>query len=94
MQEQLELSLHGQRRASQRGRRRSDLDLVLEFGTPVKDGVVLRQKDVDRALGNLKRLVQRMEHLVGTYVVVRGGTVVTVYDATKTQRRRLREAVA
>jgi hypothetical protein len=81
-------------RAGQRGKRRSDLELVREFGTPVRDGYYLHKKDVDRALGNLKRLIQRMEGLVGTYVVVRENTVVTVYQPSKAQRRRLKDAAA
>ena len=94
MEGQLELSLHAVRRAGQRGKRRSDLDLVREFGTPVEDGYYLHRKDVERSLGDVKRLLKRLEHLVGTYLVVRGDTIVTVYRPTKRQRRRLREAAA
>jgi hypothetical protein len=92
--EQMELSLHAARRASQRGKRRTDLDLVHDFGTPVKDGWVLHRRDVDRAFADVKRLLHRLEHLVGTYVVEREGTLVTVFQPTKAQRRRLRESVA
>jgi hypothetical protein len=94
MSQQLELSLHAMGRAGQRGKRLSDLDLVRDFGTPVRDGYYLHKKDVDRALGDLKRLLRRLEHLVGTYVVERDGTVVTVYQPTKAQRRRLKEVAA
>ena len=94
MEAQLELSLHAMRRAGQRGQRRSDLDLVREFGTPVEDGYYLHRKDVERALGDVKRLLQRLERLVGTYLVVREDTIVTVYRPNKVQRRRLREAAA
>jgi hypothetical protein len=94
MAEQLELSLHAMGRASQRGKRRTDLDMVVEFGTPVREGFFLHRKDVDRAFGDLKRLLQRLERLVGTYVLVRGGTVVTVYHPTRAQRRRLGERAA
>jgi hypothetical protein len=92
--EQMQLSLHGQRRASQRGVRRTDLELVREFGTPVKDGFVLHRRDVDRAFADVKRLLHRLEHLVGTYVVEREGTVVTVFHPTKAQRRKLRQGAA
>ena len=92
--EQMEFTVHGMGRASQRGHRRSDLDLVAEFGTPVKDGFVLHRRDVERALGDLKRLLRRLDRLVGTYVVVRDGTLVTVFRPTKAQRRRLRETAA
>jgi hypothetical protein len=92
--EQMELSLHGGRRASQRGKRRTDLDLVRDFGSPVKDGWVLHRRDVDRAFADVKRLLHRLEHLVGTYVVEREGTLVTVFHPTRAQRRRLKEGAA
>jgi hypothetical protein len=94
MSEQLELSLHAMRRAGQRGKRLSDLELVRTFGTPVRDGHYLHRKDVDRAFGDLKRLLHRLEHLVGTYLVEREGTAVTLYQPTRAQRRRLRETAA
>jgi hypothetical protein len=55
MQAQLELSLHAMGRAGQRGSRRSDLDLVREFATPVQDGYYLHRKAARFACFRLSR---------------------------------------
>ena len=89
---QLTLSLHADRRIRQRGIRKQDVALVVEFGMAVQDGYVLRGRDAARAIGELKRTIARLERLAGTFVAVREDTVLSVYRPGKHRRRKLTEA--
>jgi hypothetical protein len=85
----LHLSAHADGRLRQRGLRASDVALVLEHGTPVRDGVLLRGRDVAAAEAEMKRTLARLHRLRGTFVALAGGTVLSVYRPAKVRRRKL-----
>lgn len=90
----LVLSGHAAMRARQRGYRASDLELVERYGTVTSRGVVLLRSDVERLRQNQARLLSRLDRLVGSAVIVRDDTVVSVFRATRMQRRKWVRVVA
>lgn len=85
----LQLSHHADARLQQRGVRASDVALVVAHGTPVRDGYLLRARDVAAAEAELKRTITRLERLRGTFVAVAEDTVLSVYRPCKVRRRKL-----
>ena len=75
-------------RASQRGVRPADLDLILRYGTETPNGVILTRSDFAEIDRQHKKLIGRLSHLVDKFVVMRGGYMATVFQASKPQRRR------
>jgi hypothetical protein len=85
----LQLSRHADARLQQRGVRASDVALVVAHGTPVRDGYLLRARDVAAAEAELKRAIARLQRLRGTFVAVAEDTVLSVYRPCKVRRRKL-----
>jgi hypothetical protein len=83
------LSHHADGRIQQRGLRASDLSLVITHGTAVRDGYLLRTRDVAAAEAELKRRITRLHRLAGTFVAVAEDTVLSVYRPCKVRRRKL-----
>ncbi|MGQ0664754.1 MAG: hypothetical protein ACT4P2_14480 [Pseudomonadota bacterium] len=80
---------HGWTRLAQRGLRPSDVDLILRFGTEVADGYLLRRRDVSEAVSGIKRTMQQLERLRGSFVVTGESSVITAYRPTRRKERRL-----
>ena len=80
----IKVTQHALARMSQRGYTTRDLELIRNFGTAVHDGYLLTRKDVLESDIN----VQRLEKLVGTYVVEQDAYVVTIYRPDKRRLRR------
>ena len=87
--EAVRISLHADSRARQRGFRRSDIDLILTFGTPTDDGTVLTRRDAQRSVEALKRQIADLERLSGAAVVTDGPSVITLYHARAGRTRHL-----
>lgn len=85
------LSHHAEERARQRGFRHEDLELVMEFGTPIHDGFLLTGADVDGFETAMKQVLRKLRRLRGTFVAVTGDTVMSVYRPSGPKRRRLFE---
>jgi hypothetical protein len=85
----LHLSHHADARLQQRGVRASDVALVVAHGTPVRDGYLLRARDVAAAEAELKRTIARLQRLRGTFVAVAEDTVLSVYRPCRVRRRKL-----
>ena len=85
---------HAETRMSQRGIRSSDIDLLLVYATEVGgDRLMLRAKDVDRAVGELKRLIATLQQLKNKVLVIAEGSLVTTYHCSGSDlshRRRAR----
>lgn len=79
---------HFHTRCQQRGYKASDLDLILRYGTKTPKGVILTNKDVAGVERDLKRRMDRLRKLGGAFVATDGATAITIYRATKKQRRR------
>ena len=91
---QIRFTKHAGERLQQRGRSITDVETVLYYGTPVDRGsVVLLNKDVDREIARLKRMIERFERVRGWKVVEIKGDVITVYKPEgrgKSSLRRVR----
>lgn len=83
------ISRHAEMRRKQRGYVAGDVDLVFQYGTPAKGGVLLTNKDVERAKHDVKCHIGRLERLAGTVVIVKGNVVASVYRPRTCQRRRM-----
>lgn len=87
------LSDHVQKRARQRGFRDQDLELIMNYGETVRDGIAVTDNTLRRLRSQLQQLrgeLQRLERLRGTAVIVQDGTVVTAYRTSKSKLRCLR----
>ena len=85
----LEYTRHAQRRMQQRGFSGQDVDLILECGTMVRPGLyMLRNRDADKEIQELKRCIQALERNRGRAAVVEQDTVVTCYRVSGSAGRR------
>jgi hypothetical protein len=83
------LTRHAEVRLRQRGLRERDVEVVLAHGTPTPEAVVLTNKDVDRVVGECRRLIAQLERLRGTAVFTREEVVVTTFRPEPEQLRVL-----
>jgi len=88
---EFQLSVHAEARQRQRGLTRKDVELVQRYGEQVDDGWVLSDCALELARKEIKRTLQRLDHLAGVAVVEKGGTIVTAYRATGKRVKRLRD---
>lgn len=71
---------HADVRMNQRGLRKKDVELVIEYGTPITDDrIELRRQDVHCAISRLRREIQRLEKLRGKIVVCDDALVITCF---------------
>lgn len=78
------ITCHGEARMSQRGIRRSDLDILLTHGTEIgPDRILLRKQDAAKVIRELKKQIARLERLTGKEAVVADGWLVTAYHRTR-----------
>jgi len=99
MEKQIRLTRHGEARISQRGIRHSDIRVILRLGTDIgRDRIMLRKKDAERAINelkgkirgmtngsdirDLKRLISTISRLTNKVLVVAGGHLITAYHYT------------
>lgn len=85
----LHLTDHALERMAQRGIRMSDLDLILELGSEVDDGYLVRDKDCRELETVLKQFLGRVRRLRGKRVVVADGSIVTTFRARRGEQKRL-----
>jgi len=91
---------HAIARMRQRGIRKRDITLILDFGTQIDEETwFMRDRDVRREIEARKREIQALERLASKKVVMRGEQVVTAYssrpdDQKRTLRRGRRKGMA
>lgn len=88
-QTHLMLTRHAAIRMAQRGVPVGDAELIPLIGTEVSDGYLVRTKDIQAAERVIKRLLNRIRRLKGKRLVTAEGRIVTAYQATRRQERRL-----
>ena len=81
------LTKHVRSRCQQRGIRKTDLDLVAQYGTETSEGVILTRKDIAGVEREFKRLINRLLKLEDVFVAMDGEIMKTVFRTTKQQRR-------
>ena len=82
-------SHHARARMQQRGLRKRDVELIVDFGTRVsEEAYILRRLDADREIELRRREIQALSRLRGRKVVVAANTVVTGYHPRLAVRKR------
>ena len=80
---------HAEARMQQRGMRRGDEELILEFGTRIDDETwLLRDRDVNQEMVDMKRTMQRLSRLSCRKVVLRDDRVITSYRSRPGDQKR------
>ena len=84
------VSKHAGERMQNRGVSEKDVGCILKHGSQTKSGYLIKKKDAQAVIINLKREIARIERLASkqTLIVVKGNTLVTTYPATYKQVRR------
>lgn len=85
----MDLSSHARKRLSQRGMNSADVEAIIAHGTPVPGGYLLRARDVNEAISELKGQISILERLKDRVIVADGQTVITAYPASKRKQKRL-----
>ena len=85
----MQLTSHVKKRMQQRGFRSGDVELIERFGTQLRDGFLMRGRDVDAAILDHKGAIHRLEHLRDRFVVVVDGRVLSAYVASRSKQKRL-----
>jgi len=55
------LTQHARLRCAQRGYRLQDIELVLAYGTPTLEGVLLRYRDVQAPIEDIRRQIRAIQ---------------------------------
>ena len=81
------ITRHAETRMSQRGIRMPDLDVLLAYATEMgEDRLILRARDAERAIGELKRKIAALQRLKNKVLVISRGSLVTTYhQSTRAQ---------
>ncbi len=82
-------SQHARTRMQQRGIRKADIPIILEYGTQIDDETYLMcNRDAAREIETRKREIQTLSRLVNRKVVIRDGRVITAYPSNSTDQKR------
>lgn len=80
MKDLLTYTRRAEMRMNQRGLRKKDVELVLQYGPQITDDrFELRRQDVHLAISRLRRDIQRFERLRGRVVVCDEGEIMTCF---------------
>lgn len=85
----LRLSEHARTRMQQRGYRPDDSEIIVQHGTLTPGGYLMRNCDVDTLQRELKRQIRKLDHLRGSFVVLDGRTVISIYRPASAKAQRL-----
>lgn len=80
---------HALTRMAQRGIRFTDIDVIMAVGTEVKDGILVRRKDVEMAERCLREAIKALRRVEGKRLVMADGQLLTAYHARGGVQRRL-----
>jgi hypothetical protein len=84
-----QMSVHAVARMAQRGIKNSDLDLIAHIGTEVDDGLLITERDYQKFEREQKQLLERARRICGKRFVICDGKLVTAYQASRRNNRRL-----
>ena len=83
----LRITRHGEVRMSQRGIRKTDLEVILAHGTDIgRNRIMLTRRGAAKAIGALKKQVSMIERLTDKVLVVTDGRLVTAYHQSESIR--------
>ena len=83
------VSKHAEKRMQTRGVSEKDVDCLLKYGSQTRQGYLIKKKDAQTAVANLKREISRIERLASkqALIIVKEDTLVTTYPVTERQLR-------
>ena len=82
-------SQHARTRMQQRGIRKVDIPIILEYGTQIDDETYfMRNRDAAREIETRKREIQTLSRLVNRKVVIRDGRIITAYPSNPSDQKR------
>ncbi len=82
-------SRHARTRMQQRGIRKADIPIIIEYGTQIDDETYfMRNRDAAREIETRKREIQTLSRLVNRKVVIRNGRVITAYPSNLADQKR------
>ncbi len=85
----LTYSPHAETRMQQRGIRKTDIPIILEYGTQIDDETYfMRNRDAVHEIETRKREIQTLSRLVNRKVVIRNGRVITAYPSNSADQKR------
>ncbi len=80
---------HARTRMQQRGIRKADIPIILEYGTQIDDETYfMRNRDAVHEIETRKREIQTLSRLVNRKVVIRDGRVITAYPSNPSDQKR------
>ena len=83
----LTITRHAEIRMSQRGFRKTDLQILRAFGTHMgRNRIMLKKRDAVKIIQSLKIQIAQIERLKGTTIVVVDDHLITAYHQTKAIR--------
>jgi activator of HSP90 ATPase len=85
----LAASKHAIERLAQRSFLANDVELIVQFGTDVDDGIMVRSKDVQEVERLLSAFRDRIRRLEGKRLVISEGSLVTAYRPGQKKAKRL-----
>ena len=85
----LNLTDHAIVRMAQRGIASRDIDLIMEVGTEVEGGYLVRKKDIETVERAMRSCLKRLQKIEGKRIVVADGTLVTAFHASDREQSRL-----
>ncbi len=80
---------HAEKRLQQRCISDSDVQMILRFGTETRDGAILLARDYMAVDTEARRFLSRLERLIGTAVILQGGSIITAYKAKREKQKRM-----
>jgi hypothetical protein len=84
------MTRHAHERIPQRGYQETDVELVMSHGTQTSEGYLLRRRDVAQADRETPKTdLKRLPRLVGTFVVVQDGNVISIMRARRWKEKNL-----
>jgi hypothetical protein len=83
------MSQHAITRTAQRNLKADELNLAMQIGTEVGDGILVLEKDIKSFVCEKKREIEQAQRLVGIRVVNRGECLITAYRVSRAKQRRL-----
>ncbi|SMH58100.1 hypothetical protein [Maritimibacter sp. HL-12] len=85
----LELTQHARTRFSQRSFRECDTSLLLMIGSETHEGFMVLERDYLAFEAEMKKLLERVRHLVGKRIVVESGQIITGYHCRRRATKQL-----
>lgn len=87
----MKITDHANTRMQQRGRSEADIELIVACGTRTRDGYLLRNRDAEVAICELKSEIVRLGQLKGTVIITdrAGDQVITIYRANRRKQHKM-----